>query len=387
MAVLVDLTCLCEEHTDSALEHVFKAQGENPPDDSIWDAHPNPYIRRIVELFTQRGLNRISGLTDELKRWLAGENHKPGAERPARPEGAMARWSVTEIGLTKLYLESLPPDQFTLDDWMLVVDYLVQRYLPATDLRTESEWMATRSSLMGRVQAALSREPTEAEADHILASLPGTIGQAADAWGLKPWQRSVLEYGNAHCAENVAGLTDAIRHRLRRLVMDHTEGKFLGDRARAAGSLQTRLMDEFGTMNRDWRRIAVTEAGENLNQGLISTLPPGRRVKRVEKYRGACPFCRSIDGTILTVAAPDDPAKNGAKQVWVGKTNIGRAAAPKKRKGGELVDREAHERWWIPAGTVHPNCRGGWVVLEDPQRKADPKFSAWMDEVLGRAPS
>lgn len=385
MAVLVDLTCLCEEHTDSALEHVFKAQSEDPPDASIWDLHPNPYIRRIVEMFTRRGLDRIAGMTDELRKWIGGEKFHPASERPARPAGAMERWSQTEIGLARLYLESLPPDQFALDDWMLLVDYLVQRYLPAGDLRTEAEWLATRSSLMGRVQVAMKDEATEAQADKLLASLPASVPEAAEKFGLTALQRTVMDYGNAHTAENVSGLADSIRHRMRRVIMDYSEAQFLGDKAKAAGSLQSRLLDEFGTMNRDWRRIAVTEAGENLNQGMIASLKPGTKVKRVEKYHGACPFCRSIDGTILTVAAPDSPKKNGDREVWVGKTNISRSASPKKRQGGALVDREAHERWWVPAGTVHPHCRGGWVVLAAPTRKADPKFSAWMDEVLGRA--
>lgn len=386
MAVIVDLSCLCDEHTDAALEHVFKAQGEDPPGDSIWDPHPNPYIRRIVELFTRRGLDRISGMTDELRKWVGGEHHKPVHERPTRPAGAMERWSPTEIGLTRLYLESLPPDQFALDDWLLLTDYLVQRYLPADDLRTEAEWLATRSNLMGRVQAAMAEPATEAEADHVLAALPATADEAARVFGMTPAQRAALDYGNAHCAENVVALTDTIRHRMRRLIMDYTEAQFLGDKAKAAGSLESRLLDEFGQENRDWRRIAVTEAGEALNQGMIASLPVGARVKRVEKYRGACAFCRSIDGKIMTVAAPNDPKKDGAKQIWVGKTNIGRSASPKRRLGGELVDREPHEMWWIASGVQHPNCRGAWIHLAEPTRKVDPKFSAWMDEVLGRAP-
>lgn len=386
MAVLVDLECLCEAHTDGVLDFVFKAQSEEPGD-SIWDPHPNPFIRRIVELFTRRGLDRIAGMETELRKWIGGDMHKPSHERPARPAGAMERWSATEIGLTRLYLESLPRDQFALDDWLLLTDYLVHRYLPSSDLRTEAEWLATRSNLMGRVQAAMAdQDVSEPRADHILAALPATPDEAARVFGMTAAQRAALDYGNAHAAENVAALTDAIRHRMRRLIMDYTEAQFLGDKTKAAESLETRLRDEFGQANRDWRRIAVTEAGENLNQGVVGSLPVGARLKRVEKYRGACAFCRSIDGKIVTVAAPDDPKKDGANQVWVGKTNIGRSASPKKREGGRLVDREPKEMWWVPAGTVHPHCRGAWVHLAEPTLRADPKFSAWMDEVLGRAP-
>jgi hypothetical protein len=383
--VLIDVSCQCPEHTDATLEFIFKALGDDPGD-AIWDKHPNPLIRRIVEMFTRRGMDRVSGLRDELQRWIAGAEHHPSAAGMARPIGAMVRWTPTELGMTRAYLEALAPEQFELEDWGLLVDYLVQRYLPAGDMRADADWLSTRSNIMGRVQAVLE-EPTESQADTILAALPATREAAGDVFGLTHVQRAVMAYGNAHCADNVVAWTDAARLRLRRVVMDYAEAQMLGDKAKAASSLETRLLDEFGTMNRDWRRIAVTEAGENMNQGMIASLKPGTRVKRVEKYRGACAFCRSIDGKIMLVVAPGDADKDGAKQVWVGKTNLGRSASPRRRVGGELVDREPHEMWWIPAGTVHPNCRGVWIPLGEPTRKVDPKFSAWMDDVLKRNPT
>lgn len=384
MPVVVDITCLCEHHTDAALEFIYKANSEDPPGDNIWDQHPSPFVRRIVELFTSRGLDRIDGLATELRKWLAGEMHSLSSERPPRPAGAMARWSKDELGTVKLYLENLPQDEFTVDDWGMLVDYLVQRYLPADDIRGEAEWLATRSNMMGRVQAAMAKEPTEAEADRILSALPISPDAAEAAFGMSARQRAVLDYGNARCCENVAGLSDAARHKMRRLIMDYAEAQAVGDKASAHGTLETALRDAFGAMNRDWRRIAVTEAGENLNQGFVASVAPGGRLKRVEKYRGACAFCRSIDGRIVTVVPAADAAKDGDKNVWVGKTNIGRSAAPRKRVAGALVEREPHERWWIAAGVQHPHCRGGWIQLKAPTRAVDPKFSDWMDEVLGR---
>ncbi len=68
--LLLDVSCLCDEHTDAALEGIFKAIGDDPPGDGIWEEHPNPGVRRIVELFTERGLLRIEGLQTELNAWL-----------------------------------------------------------------------------------------------------------------------------------------------------------------------------------------------------------------------------------------------------------------------------------------------------------------------------
>jgi hypothetical protein len=372
--ILVDFACLCDEHTDNALELIHKAIGEGPPDD-IWTPHPNPFVRRLVELFTDRGLQRIDGLEGELRRWLAGENHVAALERTVRPAGVMARWSAAELGITRLYLQSLPPARFVLDDWLLLVDYLVQRYLPEDDLRTEAEWLATRSALMGRVQASLG-DVTDERADRIVAALP-SVDEVGRMFGMTPAQRAVIDFGRARCCEHVAALTDGVRHRMRKLVVDHQEAVFLGDKAASAESIQSKLLDEFGTMNRDWRRIAVTEATENVNQGFVASCAPGRKLRRVEKYRGACPWCRSIDGKVVTVVPADAAPKNGDTEIWVGKTNVGRSASPRKREAGQLIEREPHERWWIAAGAQHPHCRGSWVnevegVSEDPQ------FEAWL---------
>jgi hypothetical protein len=373
--LLIDVSCLCDEHTDGALEYIHKAIGEDPPDNGIWEPHPNPFVRRLVELFTERGIERSAGVQAELQRWLAGAEHSDALTRPPRPSPMMARWSQAELGIARLYLQSLPPESFIMDDWMLLVDYLVQRYLPASDLRTEAEWLATRSNMMGRVQAALG-EATEAAADRYVMALPD-LEDAARAFGMSPAQRATIEYGRARCAEHVVGLTDGLRQRMRNLIVDYQEAQALGDRAAAGEALQSRLLDTFGTLNRDWRRIAVTEATENVNQGFVAAAGPGARLRRVEKYRGACPFCRSIDGRVVTVVDAAQPEKNGDTEIWVGKTNVGRSASPSKRVGGALVERGAEERWWIAAGAMHPHCRGAWVrVVSD--LPDDPEFEAWL---------
>lgn len=379
--LLLDVACLCDAHTNEALEYLHKAAGEDPPPDFAFDEHPNPFVRRIVNLFTQRGLDRIEGLRSELNRWLRGEMHQAVGLAPAeRPPEAMLRWDQTQLGIVRLYLENLQPSLFTLDDWMLLVDYLAQRYLGVADLRSEADWLATRSALMGRVEAAMG-PATISETDMVLATLPTTIEDAVAVLGLTPLQRAVIDFGRARCSENVTSLADEARHRLRKLIVDYQEAGFLGIRADVSEALQTKLLDAFGTMNRDWRRIAVTEATENANQGFIATQAFGAKVRRVEKYRGACAFCRAIDGKIMEVVDPASAEKDGATQVWVGKTNIGRSASPRKREGGELIEREPHEMWWCAAGAQHPHCRGSWVNVGG--ASDDPEFDAWL-ETLGR---
>ena len=166
MTLLIDIGELSEQQSDRALHTIYKAIHSHDDDESIWSEHENPYVRRLVELFTKRGLMRLDGFRTELGKWLSGDRHRDGPRAP-RPDDAWRRWDSDELGIVKLYLETLPPAEFTLDDWMMVVDYLAQRYLPASDLRTEAEWLAVRSTFMGRVQANMEGL-TAQQADTVL---------------------------------------------------------------------------------------------------------------------------------------------------------------------------------------------------------------------------
>ena len=380
MTLLLDIGELTEQQSDRALNTIYKAIHSHDDDESIWSEHENPYVRRLVELFTRRGLMRLEGFRADLAKWLSGERHRAGARAP-RPADAWRRWDDDELGAVKLYLETLPPAEFTLDDWMMVVDYLAQRYLPASDLRTEAEWLAVRSTFMGRVQANMEAL-TAKQADKVLEALPSTVHAAAAEFTMTPTQRVILDYARVRGVENVQRVADNTRHRMRQVVLEHTQQKFLGASA-PAHALQTTLADEFATLNRDWRRIAVTEAGENLNQGYVSSMPIGSKLQRVEQYRNACSFCRKIDGVIAEVVSPDDPHKDGDTQIWPGKNNVGRSSAPRKRVGGILVHREPEEMWWLPAGLAHPHCRGRWIPTIQDEPGDDPEFGAYLRRVLG----
>ena len=377
MALLIDLSGLPEHQTDEALEFLHKAISSGG-DDAIWDAHPDPNIRKLIELFTQRGLLRLEDVRKEVSKWSRGARAEPG-HRPARPPGAMERWGPDELKLVRIYLERLPPSQWTLDDHMMMVDYVVQRYLPADELKSEADWLASRSVLMGRVAANMELKVRQAEA--VAAALPVTADAAINRFVMTPAQRETLNYAVAHAGENVRKFKDDTRHSLRMVVVRHAHDRATGQER---GSLQSELVDRFAILNRDWRRIAVTEAGEALNQGQIASLPPGSQVKRVEQYRGACPFCRRIDGTIATVVAPDAPNKDGDTQIWVGKDNVGRSAAPRKREGDKLVPRSADEMWWLPAGLAHPHCRGRWVPTIQMKAGDDPDFHKWLVATLAK---
>lgn len=373
------LSCGC---TDHALETFAKAiNGEDGESPDIWAKHESPFIQTLIEQFTSRGLIRLAKVQEELQAWVDGKHHKPTGKQVSLNPAALM-WTDDEMALVRIYLENLPPEKFTASDWSLVVEYLAHRYLPAGAMQSEAEWLAVRSSMMGKVAAhyaAVASSVTVAQADAILAALPLTVAATVQAFGYAGAAEQILTYARERCCDLVVQLSDVTRHRMKAVILDYEQQKMEGGEP-PREALTTRLFDEFSALNRDWRRIAVTEAGTNANNGLIASLPEGSRVKRIEQYRGACAYCRKIHGRVMVVVSPRKRDKDGELEVWVGKSNVGRSASPRKRVGDVLVKREPHELYWIPAGTVHPHCRGNWLVLNPPPAGADAGFQAWLDK-------
>lgn len=377
--MLVDVSHCCDHHATEALDELFMKAASDGSGYDPMEPHHSPFIQRIIELFTERGLLRSGAMKDELDAWLAGQMHNP-SPKTVVPPGYMERWSADELKLVKLYLEALAPDQFTLNDWMLCVDYLAQKYFPADELKTEAEWFASRSAIMGKVQSKMA-DLALTQADKVLAAVPAAAAVAGKL-GPSVVDQKIIEFGAARCMESVVSIVSGSKQAVKQAIIEYQRAQMLGDKSVTFESLQTKLFDRFAALNTDWRRIAVTEAGENANQGLIASLAPGTKVRRLEQYDSACGFCRKIHGVEMTVVSPGAQDKDGSTQVWVGKNNIGRSGSPYKKTPEGLVKREPDELWWVPAGTVHPHCRGMWQVLKQVPTAGDAKFTDWLNAEL-----
>lgn len=390
--LLLDLGPVPAQHCDDCLEELFKALSQQPPgagERAIWAPHENPLIRAHVEDVTRRLSAILERLQDAFARALTGEP----IGRLQKADPPWLRWSQAEFEAARMRLEEVPPSAYTLDDWLLLVDYLVQRYLPDGVIQTEAEYLVVRAGLAGRVQAAM--QDAEARRRHGLdgeaalasaAALLPTGFSAVPPRVLTPVELAILEVARARAAENISDVARATRHAMKRIVIDHVQAQVLGQREGTAQAMRQRLFDAFGVLNRDFRRIAVTEAGEACNSGFIAAQAPGTRVRRVEAYKGACDWCRSINGKVFRVVDPADPKKDGERDVWLGKTNVGRSASPRKRVGDALVEREPQERWWVAAGVQHPHCRGTWVVAPEERPKSpagvSAEFDSWLTDLL-----
>lgn len=379
--LLFNLGALSCECTEEVLEVMAKAlSGENGERPDIWAQHESPYVQALIELFSSRGLMRLAKVKEELDAWMAGKNANGGPQQPKPHFGP----SGSELALVKIYLEAIPPSEFSIADWALLVDYLVARWMPASSLQFEADWLAVRATFMGKVQANIAGL-SASDAERALAAMPNTAKAAVAKFNPGEAMKRTLEYERARCSDNVQAISESTRHALKTVIMAHEQQRMLGATP-PQQALQSQLFDTFATLNKDWRRIATTEVGDAAGNGMIASLEFGTKVRRIEQYKGACPFCKKIHGMVFTVVDPAKKDKNWDTEVWVGKTNIGRSASKKKRVGDELVDRTDAEMWKVPAGTVHPHCRGTWHVEQDGGPSPDPSFDTWLQNLFASNP-
>ena len=389
--LLIDIGGVSPCQCDTVLEDLFKAIAEEPGGAGqgiTWDRHANPWLADHVEDVTQRFQAILQTIQDLLARLLTGE--PIGILAKALPP--WLRWSEEQFEATRLRLESIPSSAYTLDDWLLVAEYLIHRYLPDGVIQTEADYLTVRAAILGKIQASYDGQPGATgqqypAEQHIsaLVSLVPTDFRAVPPRILTPVETQILAIARARAADGISDIAAATRSTMKRIILEHVQAQVLGQAQGTAQALRQRLFDSFGVLNRDFRRIAVTEAGEACLQGYVAAQRPGQMVRRQEAYRGACPFCKSINGKVFRVVSPADPKRNGDTDIWLGKSNVGRSASPRKREGGVLVERPSAEMWWVAAGVMHPNCRGAWstVVAKPPQ--VSQQYADWLDGLIAKA--
>ena len=375
-ALLVDLAPLSCGCTDHALETLHKALSEDQPD--IWAPHDSLWIRDLIERLTADGLAPLEELRVSLWAWLEGQFH---ITHPVPPPDLLAPWSPSLAAAVKAYLQGKPQGEWSAQDWSLWVDYLIRTHLPVERLQEAVTAAQRQGTVLGAIRATLAENLAPAQALAIVQAIRAA-GHLARAEDLAHLNRTQAAYAQAKGADLIVELTDRARHGIKRLVLDHLEQNHLAGVSPAANwrPLEQALRDQFGDLNRDWRRIAITEVGEAHNQGFIATLPAGTYVRRLEVYAGACAFCQKIDGAILQVVDPAKPDKDWDREVWPGKSNVGRSGSPRKRVGNVLVERTDSELWKIPAGLVHPHCRGRFVTIDGIAKRDD--LTRWLFEEI-----
>lgn len=376
---LIDLSGLSCDCADHALEELSKAISEDQHD--IWEPHDNQLISQLIELFTEKGLLKNEKINTTLNNILSGA-YKPRGIKPENIPGMMAQWNQEEMNVVRLYIESIPENAWTLEDYGYLVEYLFQRYHPKDELLSDAEWLTTKSHLMGKAQSAMDGMVTTAAIDGVITALPATVNAASQLFNFASAEKEILEYAKLKSMDLVVAMSDANKHALKSTLLDHMRKQFSGDVTATQGKLQQDLFDKFSTMNRDWRRIALTESNEAFGQGFIASLPAGSRVKRIEQYRGACNFCKQIDGMEFDIVDPAKPDKNEWTEMWEGKSNYGRSSSPYKKTPDGMVKRLASEQWVPVPGAIHPHCRGRLIQLTAHEHAVSDEFTAWFNNMI-----
>ena len=383
MTLLIDVGWVPACHCDSTFEHLYKSLTENPAGDdaTIWAPVPNPWLEEHVEEVTKRFQAILTALQDELAKALFG------LEMPelSKSDVPWRRWSDTEFAEVRFQLERKPPADYTLDDWLMLVEWLIARYLPDGVINSEAEYLTVKAAILGKLQATMPEQPRRSPLLDRIVELVPTRFRAVANRVLRPLEWAILKVAHARAADSIERVAASTKAKMKTIVIEHVQAMILGQGPGTAQALEQRLFDEFGQINRDFRRIAVTETGEAVNQGVIAALPYGSKVRRVEAYRGACEFCRSINGKVFTVVDPAAPDKDGATQVWVGKNNAGRSAAPRRRIGDTLMERTPNELWWPAAGLQHPHCRGSWVHVSEKPPEVSQEYADWLKGLIRQA--
>lgn len=296
---------------------------------SLWGKHPDPGQSAIEEAFFTFG-------SHFLRSFLAvvlGEEPRAFAKAEApKPPG----WGE----VMALFKSPAPPAE-KLASWKTLLDGFASSLLPPSSVENVVASWALRSALLHQIGERVNALVKPGAASAFLHTLP-------------PAQAEAIEWSKLRGAEFVTNMSA----KARAMVLDAlVESQMTGGNAH---DLSRVLFERIGVLNRDWRRIAITETGMAVASGQLATALAAGGEWEALWVAGprACPFCRSKNGAVLRVVPASFPSKDGQTMVWPGKNNVGRSIHPFKKDG---TPRAASELWW-PCIPAHPNCACTWVV-------------------------
>ena len=210
--------------------------------------------------------------------------------------------------------------------WENLIDLFTTRLFPGEAIRQVAAAWALRSTLLGAIGERVKQIGTQA---------------SAPTWSiyeriLPPSGKEQLEWQRENGAQFITHLKAktraAVLDVLVQAKLDHTEAK----------PLEKQLFEKFGQLNRDWRRIAITETAMSVESGKLAVVadqPGWEAVWGAGPH--ACQYCSKMAGKVFKIVKTDNPKKNGDTDVWAGKNNVGRSMHlftkdGRKRKKSEL---------------------------------------------------
>lgn len=162
-------------------------------------------------------------------------------------------------------------------------------------------------------------------------------GEQVEVVPLTATEAHAITVAQKRCADKVVEVEKRVRDRIKGLTVRAMEERW------TAKELEMALFDELGYLNRDWRRVAITELAMAGNDAFVLGCAEGSEVW-CPPISGACEHCvELLEGKtfkILHKAPSTLTYDNEMNYIWPGKSNYGRKLAT-----------------WIPCVPLHPNCR------------------------------
>ncbi len=206
----------------------------------------------------------------------------------------------------------------------------------------------------------------------VVANLPTNVTVARRTWGLMRRDEEALEYSEKQSAEYITDMADRMKEKLRDAVTGHLQA------GKTAAQIAPELLAEFGELNRDWRRVAITETATAVSNGYLAQQDPGQLLVG-DSAVDCCDWCSEhIQGRayVMLEQAPLGPTEAESWQnVWVGKTNVGRSRYPVTAAG---QPRSFAERWH-PCIPAHPHCRCRWRKFIPSAERIEPGTNRVVD--------
>jgi hypothetical protein len=261
------------------------------------------------------------------------------------------------------------------------IDEFVRKYF--TDKLPEAQTWIVRAFVIGKLIETGERIGPRRLID--VEKLPATVKQAASDFKLSLRETKALEWSASHGAEHLMNATNDTINRVQRVLFDNIKNR------KGVRELRRALEDEFFNdekeLNRNWKRVAISETNAAFNQGYLAQLKQGDWVVGFS-LPDACDFCATyIDGKIYPVIESGNKSLDYSgldesspeykrlawlweNTVWQNKDNFGRSFSRRKRMVTEdgniednLLERKHHELWrvCIPA---HPFCRCRYIRID-----------------------
>ncbi len=347
--MLIDAREVNPDAANAAVEFLCKSVEAS----ILWERHPtDPILAEVEDLSTEWMVRRLGLIEQEASRAFFGDWPMMTKALPADDpcQDLERRIRGAEPG-------SLP---FTI--YLQVIDCWLKRHLPEKAAIGLAQRQAVKQYVAGMLRHRIVA-PTPEEAQIAVASLPGSLQQAqVNDWQLTAEDTARLDLAQAQAARHVTDITAATRSRLQRVILDAERERLVQHRQGLQHPrLQQTLQDTFQDLDRDWRRLAVSETSINASDGRVAATPIGEKLQWLA-HPGACRYCRSQHLKIFLVVSASKVDKDPETEIWPGKLamNMGRAIAKRKRTEHGLVDRTDDELV-TPVIPAHPECRCNWV--------------------------